>query len=208
MNQYSIVAVASSARDPGPVVELLSALPDTWNQVFIIVQHFDPGRCDTLLNDTVAKATSHPVVLADDGVVAERGHIYITRANVTLTVVDGRISVDRGANALQGPGDALFTSLAQDRGARAIGVVLSGGGSDGALGTRAIQKAGGSTFAQYPGSARFPSMPISAIDTGSVGSVLRPNEIAHELTRLSRFNARPEDTSRAASSIRELAIAS
>lgn len=208
MNQYSIVAVACSARDLGPVVELLSALPDNWSQVFIIVQQFDPARCDTLLQDTVAKTTSHPVILAENNVVAERGHIYLARANVTLTVVDGRISVGSGANGLQGPGDALFTSLAADRGARAIGIVLSGGGSDGALGTRAIEKVGGNTFAQYPGSARFPSMPISAIDTGSVGFVLRPNEIAHELTRLGRFNVRPADIGHPASLIGELAIAS
>lgn len=208
MNRHAVVAVASSARDLGPIVELLSALPDIWSQVFIIVQQFEPGQLATLLQDTLAKTTDHPVVLADDDVAAERGHIYITRPNLTLTVVDGRIRVGPGADPLQGPGDALFTSLAADRVARSIGVVLSGGGSDGALGTRAIQKVGGSTFAQYPGSARFPSMPISAIDTGSVGSVLRPNEIAHELTRLSRINARAEDNSCATASIRELAIAS
>ena len=123
----------------------------------------------------------------------ERGHIYVMRANVELTIIDGRISVIPSTGSIQHPGDVLFTSLAADRGNRAIGVVLSGGGSDGALGVRAINEAGGVTFAQYPGSARFPSMPISAIETGCVGSVLRPNEIAHELTRLSRLNTRPKE---------------
>ena len=192
MDPFPIVAVASSTGDLEAVVELLSALPATCGEAFVIVQHFDPGRRDMPLDDALAKRTSHPVVLAHDGVMPERGHVYVTRANVALTIIGGRISLSPVAGTLQGPADALFTSLAADRGATAIGVVLSGGGSDGALGIQAIKKAGGITFAQYPGSARFPSMPISAIETGCVGSVLRPNEIAHELTRLSRLNARPE----------------
>jgi chemotaxis response regulator CheB len=87
------------------------------------------------------------------------------------------------------PGDILFTSLAQERGVGAIGVVLSGGGTDGALGIQALRQVGGTTFAQHPGSARFPTMPINAIETGCVGFVLRPNEIARELARRYRHAA-------------------
>jgi two-component system, chemotaxis family, CheB/CheR fusion protein len=207
MDPFPIVAVASWAGDLDAVVELLSAVPPKCGEAFVIVQHFDPGRRDASLDDALAKRTSHPVVVAYDGVVPERGHVYVMRANVALTISGGRISVSPGASALQGPGDTLFTSLAADRGDCAIGVVLSGGGSDGALGTLAIKKAGGTTFAQYPGSARFPSMPISAIETGSVGSVLRPNEIAHELTRLSRLNSRPEGITRPVSLMGVLSVA-
>jgi hypothetical protein len=81
-------------------------------------------------------------------------------------------------------------SLAQEFGTNAIGVILSGGGTDGGLGVRAIKHAGGLTFAQYPGSARFPNIPINAIDSGCVDFVLRPNEIAHELARVSRQKER------------------
>jgi two-component system, chemotaxis family, CheB/CheR fusion protein len=207
MHPFALVAVASSAVDLEPVAELLCALPATWAGAFMIVQHFDPGRRDMPLDDVLAKRTNHPVVLAHDGVVPERGHVYVMRANVALTIVGGRISVSPDASALQGPADTLFTSLAADRGDSAIGVVLSGGGSDGALGIQAIKKAGGTTFAQYPGSARFPSMPISAIETGCVGSVLRPNEIAHELARLSRLITRPEGITRPVSLRGVLAIA-
>jgi|KBSSwiStaDraftv2_1062776.scaffolds.fasta_scaffold09340_1 two-component system CheB/CheR fusion protein len=208
MNPFPIVAVASSAGDLGAVVELLSALPAKWGEVFIIVQHFDPGRRDMLLHDALAKATSHPVLLAHDGVVPERGNVYVMRANVALAIIGGRVSVSPGASPREGPADTLFTSLAAERGAGAIGVVLSGGGSDGALGIQAIKKVGGTTFAQYPGSARFPSMPISAIETGCVGYVLRPNEIAHELTRLTRLNTRSEGTTRSGSLMGELSIVS
>ena len=185
MDRSLIVAVTSSAGDLEAVSELLSALPEACGEAFVIVQHFDPARREVSLGEALAKRTNLPVVVAQDGVVPEGGHVYVMRANTTLTIVGGRIRVTPGASGLHGPGDTLFTSVAEDLGASAIGVVLSGGGSDGALGIRAIKQVGGATFAQYPGSARFPSMPISAIETGCVGSVLRPNEIARELSRLS-----------------------
>jgi two-component system CheB/CheR fusion protein len=182
MNRSPIVAVASSARDLEAVSELLSALPAASGAAFVIVQHLDSGR-EMLLPEALAKRTMFPVIHAQDGVMPERDHIYVMRANTTLTITGGRFSVTAGASGLNRPGDTLFTSLAEDRGVGAIGVVLSGGGSDGALGVQAIRKRGGTTFAQYPGSARFPSMPISAIETGCVDAVLRPNEIAHALTQ-------------------------
>jgi two-component system, chemotaxis family, CheB/CheR fusion protein len=183
MDRYPIVAVASSAGDLEAISELLSALPAACGEAFVIVQHLVSGR-EMLLAGTLATRTSLPVIDANDGVVPERDHVYVMHANATLKMTGGRIRVTPKANGIYHPGDTLFTSLAEELGDSAIGVVLSGGGSDGALGIQAIKKAGGTTFAQYPGSARFPSMPISAIETGCVDSVLRPNEIARELTRL------------------------
>ena len=195
MNTSPVVAVASSAGDLEAVSELLSALPAASGAAFVIVQHLDSGR-DVLLSAALVKRTTFPVIYAQDGVMPERDHVYVMRANTTLTITGGRFSVTPAASGLNRPGDTLFTSLAEDRGDGAIGVVLSGGGSDGALGIRAIRKAGGATFAQYPGSARFPSMPISAIETGCVDAVLRPNEIAHELIRRSRIAVSPADVAR------------
>lgn len=182
MNRSPIVAVASSARDLEAVSELLSALPAASGAAFVIVQHLDSGR-EMLLAGALARRTMFPVIHAQDGVMPERDHVYVMSANTTLTITGGRFTVTPGVTGLHHPGDTLFTSLAEDRGEGSIGVVLSGGGSDGALGVQAIRKCGGTTFAQYPGSARFPSMPISAIETGCVDAVLRPNEIAHALTQ-------------------------
>jgi two-component system, chemotaxis family, CheB/CheR fusion protein len=195
MSRSTIVAVASSSGDLEAVSELLSALPAASGAAFVIVQHRDSGR-EMLLAEALAKRTMFPVIYAQDGVVPERDHVYVMRANTTLTIADGRFSVIPGASGVHRPGDTLFTYLAEDCGDGAIGVVLSGGGSDGALGIQAIRKGGGSTFAQYPGSARFPSMPISAIETGCVDAVLRPNEIAHELVRRSRIAAAAADVAR------------
>lgn len=192
MDPSIIVAVASSPSDLDAISELLSALPATCGAAFVVAQHPDPTRREGSPGEALAKRTTLRVVVARDGVVPQRDHVYVMSANTTLTIRDGRIRVSSGASGPLGPSDTLFTSVAGDLGANAIGVVLSGGGSDGALGIRAIKLAGGATLAQFPGSARFASMPISAIDTGCVKFVLRPNEIAHELNRLSRLNTGPE----------------
>ena len=188
MDTSPIVAVASDADDLEAVCELLSALPTECNAAFIVVQHLNSGH-EKLAAEALANRTNLPVMHAHDGMVAEQDHVYLIPANATLTMTGRRIDVTANASKLHHPGDILFTSLAEEHGDSAIGVVLSGGGSDGALGVRAIKQGGGTTFAQYPGSARFPGMPISAIETGCVGFVLRPNEIARELTRLSRHAA-------------------
>jgi two-component system, chemotaxis family, CheB/CheR fusion protein len=181
-----VVAVAFSAGDLEPVSELLSALPAACGAAFIVVESLDSLR-ERLLFEALSHRTILPVIRAHDGVIAEQDHVYMITANTTLTMSDGRIRVIPKAGGLHHPGDILFTSLAAERGHDAIGVVLSGEGSDGALGIPAIRQGGGATLAQFPGSARFPSMPINAIETGCVDFVLRPNEIAHELACLSGY---------------------
>jgi two-component system, chemotaxis family, CheB/CheR fusion protein len=179
-----IVAVACFAGDIAAPSELVSALPADCDAAFIFVQQLSAGR-ERLLAEALAKRTTLAVMNVHDGLVVEHGRIYVAPPNATLTMTGGRIRVTPAASGIDCPADILFTSLAQKFGDNAIGVVLSGGGSDRALGIRAIRQAGGTTFAQYPGSARFPNLPISAIDTGCVDFVLRPNEIAHELARIS-----------------------
>lgn len=183
-----VVAVAFSAGDYEPVSELLSALPAACDAALIVVQSLKSNR-EKLLFEALRRRTNRPVTRPHDGVVAEQGNVYVTTADTVLTMSGGRICVTPRGGGLHHPGDVLFTSLAAERGDGAIAVVLSGEGSDGALGIRAIRQSGGATLAQYPGSARFPSMPINAIETGCVGFVSRPNEIAHELVRLSGYRA-------------------
>lgn len=180
MESPPIIAVASYADDLEAVCELLSALPADCSMTVIVTQHLKADR-DRLVAEGLAKKTNFPVMLARDGTGAEQGHVYLTPANATLTMSGRRIRVATNVGQFHHPGDILFTSLAQERAVDAIGVVLSGGGTDGALGVQAIRQGGGTTFAQHPGSARFPTMPINAIETGCVGFVLRPNEIAREL---------------------------
>jgi len=183
--EVMIVGVACFAGDVAAPAELVSPLPADCGAAFIFVQQLSTGR-GRLLAEALAKRTTLPVMYAQEGLVAEHGHIYVIPPDSMPTMTRGCIRLAPAAGEIDCPADGLFTSLAKEFGDKAIGVVLSGGGSDRALGIRAIRQAGGTTFAQYPGSARFPNLPISAIDTGCVDFVLRPNEIAHEVMRISR----------------------
>jgi two-component system, chemotaxis family, CheB/CheR fusion protein len=185
-----IIGVACFAGDIAAPSELVSALPADCGAAFVFVEQPAAGR-GKLLAVALAARTTLPVVQAQDDLALERGHIYVIPPNVVPTIARGRIHITRAAGELEQQADSLLISLAQEYGDKAIGVILSGGGSDRFLGIRAIRQAGGTTFVQYPGSARFPNMSISAIDTGCVDSVLRPNEIAHELTRVSRHEEKP-----------------
>jgi two-component system CheB/CheR fusion protein len=147
MDTSPIVAVASSADDLEAVCELLSALPAACSVTLIVVQRLNPGR-EKLVAEAFAKRTSRPVMQARDGMVADEDHVYLIPANTTLTMTGRRMRVIPNASKLHHPGDILFTSLAEQEGDRAIGVVLSGGGSDGALGIQSIKQSGGTTFAQ------------------------------------------------------------
>jgi two-component system CheB/CheR fusion protein len=185
-----IAVVASSARDIEAPSELVCALPTDCGAVIILVRDLPPARERAVL-EALAERTTLPVMRAHDGLVAEQGHIYVIPPQTTLTVIRGHICITPLASGLGHLADNLFTSLAEELGGNAIGVILSGGGSDGALGIRAIKLGGGTTFAQYPGFSRYPDLPISAIETGCVDFVLRPNEIAHHLTGVGRHVAFP-----------------
>ena len=181
-----IVAIGASAGGLEAVSELLGAIaPHDSGMAYIVVQHLDPTH-QSLLPEILAKKTAMKVVPADEGLTVKPDHVYVIPPNATLTLQDGvlHLTPRERAPARHMPADALFKSLAENYGDAAISVVLSGGDSDGALGTQQIKHNGGITFAQEPSSARFPSMPRSAIETGCVDFVLRPSQIARELGRL------------------------
>ncbi|MDE2448961.1 MAG: response regulator [Gammaproteobacteria bacterium] len=184
---FPIVGIGASAGGLEAVSELLAALPSKSGVAFILVQHLDPDH-ESLLTELLAKRATMPVRQAEEGLAIEPDHVYVIPPNATLTVSDQRLRLVArpSAPARHMPADALLKSLAADRGDASIGVILSGGDSDGALGIEAIKHEGGITFAQEPTHARFPSMPRSAIETGCVDFVLRPREIARELVRLVR----------------------
>lgn len=180
-----IVGIGASAGGLEALTELLEALPASCNAAFVVVQHLDPTH-ESLLTEILGRKIALPTAVARDDEVVKGGHVYVIPPNATLTVTKGRLHLapraeGRGAPM---PVDSLFRSMAEDCGESAVSVVLSGADGDGALGTQAIKHAGGITFAQEPGSARFAGMPRSAIDTGCVDFILRPQQIAGELVRL------------------------
>ncbi len=180
---FPIVAIGASAGGLEAITELLNALPSKSGMAYIVVQHLNPDY-ESLLSEILTKRTPLPVMQVQEDVELQPDRVYLIAPNTTLTVVDNVIRVVPRASGMHHPADILFASVADDRAELAIGIVLSGGDGDGSLGVQAIKQAGGITFAQEPASARFPSMPRTAIDTGCVDFVLRPKDIARELMRL------------------------
>ena len=180
---FPVVAIGASAGGLEAVTELLGALPSSSAMAFVVVQHLDPEH-QSLLPEILATKTAMPVAQIHDGSTVAPGHVYVIPPNTTLTLTDGHLRLARRPAGRHMPVDALFVSVAEELGGNAIGAVLSGADSDGTLGLQAIKHGGGITFAQEPSSARFPSMPRSAIETGCVDFVLRPRDIARELLRL------------------------
>ena len=184
---FPIVAIGASAGGLAAFTALLQALPSKSGMAFVLIQHLEPKH-ESALTTLLSKATCMPVVEVSDGMVVEPNHVYVIPPNKEMTIRDGALrlaSRPEGAG-LQRPIDNFLVALAEEKGSGAIGVVLSGTGSDGTYGLKAIKAVGGVTFAQDPKTAQWPSMPMSAITAGSVDFVLSPKRIASELTRIGR----------------------
>ena len=177
-----VVGVGASAGGLEAFQALFSRMPADSGMVFVLVQHLDP-RHETLMPELLARHTAMPVQLVSGDTKMERDHIYVVPPDTTVMIDDCVLKASR-PERIRGrrtPIDSFFRSLAEDQGDDAVGIVLSGTGADGALGLRAIREHGGLTMAQTPGSARFDSMPRSAILTGMVDHVLTVEEMPHRL---------------------------
>ena len=169
-----VVGVGASAGGLEAFTELLSNLPDDTGMAFVLIQHLDP-RHGSHLTELLAKACKMPVSEVKGETLTVPNHVYVIPPQANLGISHGMLHTppraDSGRNM---PVDSFLRTLAADRGARAIGVVLSGTASDGTLGLQAVKAAGGITFAQERQSAKFDSMPASAIAAGVVDYVLPP----------------------------------
>ncbi|MDB5192347.1 MAG: signal transduction histidine kinase with CheB and CheR [Segetibacter sp.] len=182
---FPIVAIGASAGGLEAIIELLNNLRQETGMAFVYIQHLDPTH-KSALADILQRSTKMKVVEVRDQTPIKKDHLFIIPPNTNLSIVDGAFKlVERLKRpAKDAPIDCFFLSLAENQKEGAIGIILSGMASDGALGLKAIKMAGGLTFAQ-DGTAQFESMPKSAIAEGGVDAVLSPGEMAKELVRLS-----------------------
>jgi two-component system CheB/CheR fusion protein len=180
---FPIVGVGASAGGVQAFTELVRHLPADPGLAIIFVLHTE--RHESELDEVVMRASKMQVRFAVNATVIERDHIYLLPPGAEVTVVAGMLRVEKKRQAPSLPIDLLFGSLANDQQGRAIGVVLSGAASDGALGSKAIKGEGGITFAQDD-TAQFNDMPRAAIAAGAIDFVMSPDEIAHELVRIAR----------------------
>src|SRR5436190_4839727 len=165
------VGIGASAGGFEAAMELLRHLPPNTGMAFVIVQHLDPHHGSRLPN-LLAKATAMPVSEVTGTTTPKPNAVYVQPPNKCVIAKNGKLTLVRRTEKLNVAIDHFFESLAEECGSRGIGVVLSGTGSDGTAGLRAIKAAGGLTFAQTEESAPFDAMPRSAIRSGFVDLVL------------------------------------
>jgi two-component system, chemotaxis family, CheB/CheR fusion protein len=185
-NLFPVVGVGASAGGLVAFRELLSAIPEHSGMAWVLVQHLDPNH-ESLLPELLQKATKVPVLEIADDVKVLPDHIYILPSNKMLVANDGVLQLSPRTTpkgALNLPIDLFFTSLAEIHHNHAIGVVLSGTGSDGTVGLKAIRNNGGITVAQDEISATHAGMPNSAVQAGVVDFVLRPADIPQKLAEV------------------------
>jgi two-component system CheB/CheR fusion protein len=183
---FPIVGVGASAGGLEAFSELLAHLPGDTGMAFVLVQHLDPQH-ESALTQLLARVTSLPVVEATRDVRVQPNHVYVIAPDTQLGIEGGVLKLSPRSQARM-PNrsiDYFLEALAADQHERAIGVILSGTASDGTLGLEAVKAEGGVTFAQDE-TARYDSMPRSAVAAGCVDFVLSPRGIAEELARVAR----------------------
>ncbi len=179
-----IVGIGASAGGLEAFERFLGRLPSDSGLAYVLVQHLDPEH-ESLLAEILSRVTHLPVGIAKEAQRIERDHVYVIPPGRGLVVKEGTLHLvasERKGNRLLV--NVFLTSLAEDQRENAVGIVLSGTGSDGALGIAAVKKHGGKTFAQLPSEARYESMPAAAIATGAVEHVLPVEEMPSALVAL------------------------
>ncbi len=164
-----VVAIGASAGGLDAIQELFRQMPADTGFAFVLIQHLSP-RHETLIPELLAPLTPMPVRTVEVETVVEANHIYVMPPRGTLTIDDCVLflAVSARTRGQRSPIDRFFRSLAEDQEDEAVGIILSGTGTDGVLGLKAIKERGGLTLVQAPETARYDSMPRSAILTGAV----------------------------------------
>ncbi len=171
---FPIVGIGASAGGLEALEQFLVRVPVDSGWAIVIVQHLDPTRVD-IMSELLQRATGMAVTQVRDCAAVQPNHVYVIPPNKDLSILHGVLHLlpPAAARGLRLPIDYFFRALAQDQRARSVGVILSGMGSDGTQGLRAIKAMGGLGLAQDPDTAKFDSMPRSAIDAG-VAEIVAP----------------------------------
>jgi len=184
--RFDVIAIASSAGGLAALTRLLSELKRDLPVSILVVQHLDP-RHESLMADILSRRTELRVVQAEAGASIELGSVYIAPPDKHLLAnPDRTLSLTQSelVHFVRPSADLLFESVAAAFRDRAIAVVLTGSGRDGAMGVKAIKKMGGTVIAQDEETSEFFAMPSAAIETGRVDFVLPLAEIPAALVSL------------------------
>jgi two-component system, chemotaxis family, CheB/CheR fusion protein len=183
MSTSRIVGIGASAGGLESLEKLFAAMPPDTGMTFVVVQHLSPDF-RSVMDELIARYSKMPVVIAQDGMKIEPDHIYLLPPRKEMVLRGRRLLLTDKPNGLSLPIDLFFRSLALDANADAVGIVLSGSGSDGSRGVIDIKRAGGRVMIESPSTAKFDGMPLSAQNTGVVDHAASPRDIARLLCGL------------------------
>ncbi|MDX1153820.1 PAS domain-containing protein [Sinorhizobium medicae] len=183
-NRFPIVGIGASAGGIPAMQGFFKGLPVNSNMAFVIVTHLSPEH-ESQLHEVVARYTDLPVLVAEDGMAAQPNHVYVMPQNAILSIAGGHLRLRKpdAATRERKPIDIFLSTLAEDQGEQAVGIILSGGDSDGTLGAKAIKEHGGLTLAQASDGSgpRNPDMPQSAISSGVIDLAVTAEEMGEKL---------------------------
>lgn len=184
MKASHIVGVGASAGGLPALEAFFAAMPTETGAGFVVIQHLAPDH-KSMMCELLSRRTDIPVGLAEDGEAVMADHIYVIPPDTNLRIADGKLHhVKRNVGQRMNlPIDEFFRALADDQGFRACGVILSGTGSDGTLGAKAVRDAGGLVVIQDPADAKFDGMPRSAINSDVSDIILPAGEIPEKIVR-------------------------
>ena len=183
-NNFPVVGIGASAGGLAAFKEFIQAIPEDSGMAYVLVQHLDPNH-ESLLPELLQKCSKLPILEISNDLKVKSNHIYIIPSNKMLMSNDGKLELSprpqKGDGVKNLPIDLFFESLAEVHQAHSIGVILTGNGSDGTMGLKAIKDNGGITFAQNEDTAEYSSMPQNAIEQGVVDFVLSPRQIPDKI---------------------------
>ena len=184
---FPVVVLGASAGGLDTFRKFFDALPVNSGMAFVLIQHLDPKH-QSLMVDLLTGHTPMKVLQAADGMQVERDHVYLIPPGAYLAIREGilRLSKPLERHGARMPFDFFLRSLADECGERAICAILSGTGTDGSLGLKAVKEKGGLVIVQDPQEAAFDGMPRSAINTGGADLVLTVAKIPQALVRYCR----------------------
>jgi chemotaxis methyl-accepting protein methylase/signal transduction histidine kinase/chemotaxis response regulator CheB len=176
--RFHVVGVGASAGGLESLERFFAKVPADTGMAFVVIQHLSPDF-KSLMDELLARHTDLPICRAEDGMPVEPNAIYLIPPKKEMIISHGRLLLtDKDPKqSLTMPIDRFFRSLAQDQGDHAIGIILSGTGTDGSRGIRDIHEAGGLVICESRETAKFDGMPQAAIETGTVDQILAPEAI-------------------------------
>jgi len=182
------VAIGASAGGLESLENFFKNVNNDSGLVYVVIQHLSPDY-KSMMKELLARYTDMDIHVAEDGMITKKNNVYLIPPRKNLSIYNGELFLEsqKKNNGINLPINIFFRSLAKDKGEKSIGIILSGTGSDGTLGIKAIKEAGGLIIVEDQSSAKFDGMPRSSINTGIVDHILIPDEMPNKIEQYIRY---------------------